>query len=100
MRPSELALSTRQLATLLGAGFPLVSALGALLPQTTSTALQRRLVQVKDAVTGGSRFAEMNQVLPVPTLLEPLMILLLGVAVAFVVLAVCLPIFEMNRLIM
>ena len=32
-------------------------------------------------------------------LLEPIMILLMGTAVAFVVLAVCLPIFEMNQLI-
>jgi general secretion pathway protein F len=32
-------------------------------------------------------------------LLEPIMILFMGTAVAFVVLAVCLPIFEMNQLI-
>ena len=34
------------------------------------------------------------------TLLEPLMILIMGASVAFVVLAICLPIFEMNQLMM
>lgn len=58
VKPAEMALTTRQLATLLSAGFPLVSALGALLAQTPSPALKRRLAQVKDDVTGGSSFAD------------------------------------------
>ena len=58
VKPVELALATRQLATLLGASFPLVSALGTLLPQTPSAPLQRRLAQIKDDVTGGSSFAD------------------------------------------
>jgi general secretion pathway protein F len=33
------------------------------------------------------------------SLLEPVMILLMGVVVGFIVLAICLPIFEMNTLI-
>ena len=36
VKPVEVAMMTRQLATLIGAGFPLVSALDALVPQTKS----------------------------------------------------------------
>jgi len=55
--PSELAMMTRQLATLVGAGFPLVSALYTLLPQTHSAMLKRILSQIKDAIEEGSSFA-------------------------------------------
>jgi general secretion pathway protein F len=34
------------------------------------------------------------------SLLEPVMILVMGIIVGFIVLAICLPIFEMNQLIM
>lgn len=57
VRPSEVALTTRQLATLIGAGFPLVSALDALLPQTNSHALKRTLARVKDQIVEGNSFA-------------------------------------------
>jgi len=40
------------------------------------------------------------RVLSMTSLLEPLMILALGVILGFVVLSICLPIFEMNQLIM
>jgi len=50
-------MTTRQLATLIGAGFPLVSALDALLPQTHSHALKRTLARVKDLVVEGNSFA-------------------------------------------
>ena len=40
VKPAEIAMLTRQLATLISAGFPLVSALEALLPQTKSTRLK------------------------------------------------------------
>ncbi len=54
---TELAMLTRQLATLLGAGFPLVSALHTLIPQTRSSYLKQVLSQVKDSIEGGSTFA-------------------------------------------
>ncbi|NOY69519.1 MAG: type II secretion system inner membrane protein GspF [Deltaproteobacteria bacterium] len=57
VKPAELAIMTRQLATLLGAGFPLVSALSALLPQTGTGALKKILSQIKDAIEEGSSFA-------------------------------------------
>ncbi|MCP3950770.1 MAG: type II secretion system protein GspF [Desulfobacterales bacterium] len=48
---------TRQLATLLGAGFPLVTALDTLIPQTGSALLKKTLARVKDAVVEGQSFA-------------------------------------------
>jgi len=57
VKPSDVAMTTRQLATLIGAGFPLVSALDALLPQTHSHALKRTLARVKDLVVEGNSFA-------------------------------------------
>ncbi len=57
VKPSDVALTTRQLATLIGAGFPLVSALDALLPQTNSHALKRILARVKDLIVEGNSFA-------------------------------------------
>lgn len=48
---------TRQLATLVGAGFPLVSALDALVPQTRSKVFKKIMVQVKDAIVEGKSFA-------------------------------------------
>jgi general secretion pathway protein F len=45
------------LATLVGAGFPLVSALDALIPQTRSKVFKKILVQVKDAIVEGNSFA-------------------------------------------
>jgi general secretion pathway protein F len=57
VKPAHVAITTRQLATLIGAGFPLVSALDALLPQTSSYALKRTLARVKDLVVEGNTFA-------------------------------------------
>ncbi len=54
---AEMAMVTRQLATLLGAGFPLVSALQTLVPQTRSSHLKQVLSQIKDSIEGGSTFA-------------------------------------------
>ena len=45
VRASEIALTTRQLTTLVGAGFPLVSALDTLIPQTKSHALKKTLAK-------------------------------------------------------
>ena len=58
VKPAEIAMLTRQLATLISAGFPLVSALEALLPQTKSTRLKAVLAQVKDGIVEGQSFAQ------------------------------------------
>jgi general secretion pathway protein F len=57
VRPADVAMITRQLATLIGAGFPLVSALDALLPQTKSIGLKRTLARIKDLIVEGNSFA-------------------------------------------
>ena len=58
VKPVEVAIMTRQLATLISAGFPLVSAIDALLPQTKSYRLKTILAQVKDAIVEGQSFAQ------------------------------------------
>ncbi len=55
---AEMAMVTRQLSTLMGAGFPLVSALQTLVPQTRSSYLKQVLSQIKDSIEGGSTFAD------------------------------------------
>ncbi len=57
IKPSEIAMMTRQLATLLSAGFPLVSAIQALIPQTRSHAFKKIISRIKDAIEEGSSFA-------------------------------------------
>ena len=57
VRPPEIAAMTRQLATLTGAGFPLVAALESLIPQTASHAFKTRLTRIKDAIVEGNSFA-------------------------------------------
>ncbi len=54
---SELSMITRQLSTLLSAGFPLVKAVATLVPQTKSVTMKRVLSRVKDAIEEGSSFA-------------------------------------------
>ncbi len=54
----ELSLVTRQFATLLKAGMPLVEALGALLEQTSSARLQGAIYDVRDKVNGGKSLAD------------------------------------------
>ncbi len=58
VKASEVAMITRQLATLIGAGFPLVSAIEALLPQTNSHGLKRTLARIKDSIVEGNSFAQ------------------------------------------
>ncbi|PIE71601.1 MAG: type II secretion system protein GspF [Deltaproteobacteria bacterium] len=58
VKPAELTLVTRQLATLLNAGFPLVSAIQTLIPQARSHSLKRVLSHLKDAVEEGESFAD------------------------------------------
>jgi general secretion pathway protein F len=57
VRPAEIAIMTRQLATLIGAGFPLVSAMDALMAQFPGPALKKMVAKVKNAVVEGSSFA-------------------------------------------
>ncbi|MCB0317176.1 MAG: type II secretion system inner membrane protein GspF [Bdellovibrionales bacterium] len=53
----DLSVMTRQLATLLGAGLPLVSALQALSEQTDSLVLKRIIIEVRENVEEGSDLA-------------------------------------------
>ncbi len=56
IRRQEIHVATRQLATMLGAGIPLVPALNGLIEQTTNPALTRIIAQLKDAVNEGNSF--------------------------------------------
>ncbi len=57
IRTSEITLMTRQLATLIGAGFPLVSALDSIIIQISSAGLKKVVAGIKDAIVEGSSFA-------------------------------------------
>ena len=54
VKPQEVHIATRQLATLLGAGIPLVPALNGLIEQTENRAFKTILTQIKDAVNEGN----------------------------------------------
>ena len=58
MSPSDLALMTRQLSALLGAGVQLVDALGALSDQATRAVTKRMLSQVRERVREGTSLAD------------------------------------------
>ena len=58
IKPVEVSMMTRQLATLIGAGFPLVSALDALVPQTKSHRFKKILAQIKNLIVEGNSFAQ------------------------------------------
>ena len=64
IKQSELSMLTRQLATLVGAGFQLVSALDTLLSQTKIPALNRRLAKIKDMIVEGQSFAHALSLYP------------------------------------
>lgn len=57
IRSSEIAVMTRQLATLVGAGFPLVTAIDTILPQVRSQGLKGHLAKIKDNVVEGNSLA-------------------------------------------
>jgi general secretion pathway protein F len=57
VRPAEVAIVTRQLATLIGAGFPLVSALEALQAQIRSSGLKKIIATIRGDIVEGSSFA-------------------------------------------
>jgi len=56
--PLDLALATRQLSTLVGAGVPLVQALSALTEQIENTRLKGVIAHVRDRVNEGSTLAD------------------------------------------
>ncbi len=64
VKKSEITMMTRQLSTLVGAGFPLVSAISTLIPQTRSHVFKKILSQIKDSIEEGSSFAGALSVYP------------------------------------
>lgn len=54
VKQQEIHIATRQLATLIGAGIPLVPALTGLIEQTSNRSLKTTLTQIKDAVNEGN----------------------------------------------
>ena len=61
---SVLSMMTRHLATLVGAGFPLVSAIDALIPQTGSHVFKKTLANIKDSIVEGKSFADALSLYP------------------------------------
>ncbi|WP_027360121.1 type II secretion system inner membrane protein GspF [Desulforegula conservatrix] len=57
VKTSELAIFTRQLASLIASGFPLVSAIGALIAQLSNPFFQKKISQIKEAIEEGQSFA-------------------------------------------
>lgn len=58
VRMEDLAVTTRQLSTLVGASIPLVDALNALYEQTDSPPMKKTIAQVRDSVNEGLSFAD------------------------------------------
>jgi general secretion pathway protein F len=58
LAPQELALLTRQLSTLVGAGLPLVDCLSALIDQVETARTKRILSQIREQVTEGTSLAD------------------------------------------
>ena len=64
IRPVEVGMMTRQLATLLGAGFPLVTALKSVITQTDSARLKTVLAQLRERIVEGQSMADALQTYP------------------------------------
>ncbi len=64
VKPAEVAMMTRQLATLVGAGFPLVAAIDTLIPQTKSQTFIRVIARLKDSIVEGQSFAQALSLYP------------------------------------
>ncbi len=58
VKPSEIAMMTRQLATLIGAGLPLVSAITIVIPQTGSGVFRKILSRIKEDIVEGKSFSD------------------------------------------
>ncbi len=57
IKPSEIAVMTRQLAILLGAGVALVSSLDTIISQNTNPLLKKIMAQIKESVNEGNSLA-------------------------------------------
>ena len=64
IRQRDVTIMTRQLSTLVGAGFPLVTALDALASQIKSYAFNRVMARIKDSILEGSSFAAALSIYP------------------------------------
>jgi len=64
VKPHDISMMTRQLATLVGAGLPLVSAIDTLIPQTRSQTFKKILAKIKDSIVEGSSFARSLSLFP------------------------------------
>ena len=64
IKVSELSMMTRHLSTLVGAGFPLVSAIDTLIPQTGSHVFKKTLANIKDSIVEGKSFADALSLYP------------------------------------
>ncbi|MBW1742440.1 MAG: type II secretion system inner membrane protein GspF [Deltaproteobacteria bacterium] len=57
VKPGEVSIATRQLATLLGAGVPLVASLEGLVSQITNPVLKKIMAEIKESVNQGNSLA-------------------------------------------
>ncbi len=64
VKAADTAMITRQLATLVGAGLPLVTSIDTLVLQTKSHAFKAMLAQIKDAIVEGNSFASALSMYP------------------------------------
>jgi len=62
--PAQVSLWTRQLATLTGAGFPLVTALTTLVSQTKTQGFTKLVARIKDSIVEGNSFASALSLYP------------------------------------
>lgn len=62
--PAQISLWTRQLATLTGAGFPLVTALTTLVSQTKTHGFTKIVARIKDSIVEGNSFASALTLFP------------------------------------
>jgi len=58
VRIQDISIMTRQMATLVGAGLPIVEALNALIDQTENARLKKVITQVRESVNEGSSLAD------------------------------------------
>jgi general secretion pathway protein F len=58
IRSQDISIMTRQLATLVGAGLPIVEALNALIDQTENVRLKKVITQVREGVNEGSSLSD------------------------------------------